>query len=175
MARMMHGMLKSMQTMEGFEPENAEEAEAFSKALEELASAMGSEGGSDSGGGSGARIEMPELEPTSDTFDCPEGTRERGAMPPRGFERWCELHDPSTGTVRHGGYASWHPNGQLREVGTYQYGEREGVWTRWYPSGGKQTQAEFQRGLQHGYLLTWDEFSRPQRRIRYHLGEPAGG
>jgi hypothetical protein len=178
MARMMHDMLQTMQNMEGFEPANEEEAEAFSKAMEELASAMGSEGGADKRGGGPAapkEIQMPELEPANDAFDCPEGTQERGAMPPRGFERWCELRDPSIGVVRHGGYASWHPNGQLREVGTYQHGEREGVWTRWYSSGGKQTQAEFQRGLQHGYLLTWDEFSRPERKIRYHLGEPVGG
>jgi hypothetical protein len=177
MARMMHDMLQTMQTMEGFEPGDEEEAQTFSKALEELASAMGSEGGSETGGGPAAPkgIRMPELEPANDVFDCPEGTQERGAMPPRGFERWCELRDPSIGVVRHGGYASWHPNGQLREVGVYQHGEREGVWTRWYSSGGKRTQAEFQRGLQHGYLLTWDEFSRPERKIRYHLGEPVGG
>ena len=177
MARMMHGMLQTMQNMEGFEPAEGEDAEAFSRALEELATAMGGDGAAKTGGGSGApsEVEMPELEPASDVFDCPEDTRERGAMPPRGFERWCERPSGSAGVVRHGGYASWHPNGQLREVGTYLYGEREGVWTRWYNSGGKQTQAEFQRGLQHGYLLTWDEFSRPQRRVQYNLGEPVGG
>jgi hypothetical protein len=175
MARMMHDMLQTMQGMEGYEPEEGEDTAAISQALAGLASAMG--GGAEAEAGSGApqEVEMPELEPASDVFDCPEGTRERGAMPPRGFERWCEQVDDSAGVVRHGGYASWHPNGQLREVGSYQYGEREGVWTRWYSSGGKQTQAEFQRGLQHGYLLTWDEFSRPQRKIRYNLGEPGGG
>jgi hypothetical protein len=176
MARMMRDMLSTMQNMEGLEPDDEEEAAAFSKALEELASAMGADGAAEAGGGSEtSEVDMPELQPADDAFDCPDGTRERGAMPPRGFERWCELRDSSTGVVRHGGYASWHPNGQLREVGVYQYGEREGVWTRWYSSGGKQTQAEFQRGLQHGYLLTWDEFSRPQRKTRYQLGEPVGG
>jgi hypothetical protein len=177
MARMIHGMLETMQNMEGFEPAEGEDAAALSRAMEELASAMGDGGaaGTDAGSGTQSEIEMPELEPASDVFDCPEGTRERGAMPPRGFERWCEQIDGSAGVVRHGGYASWHPNGQLREVGSYQYGQREGVWTRWYSSGGKQTQAEFQRGLQHGYLLTWDEFSRPQRKIEYQLGEPVGG
>lgn len=174
MARLMHDMLETMQGMEGFEPAEGEDAAALSQALSELASAMG-----EAGAGSDApraklpapEVEMPELEPASDVFDCPEGTQERGAMPPRGFERWCER----SGGVRHGGYASWHPNGQLREVGAYRYGDREGVWTRWYSSGGKQTQAEFQRGLQHGYLLTWDEFGRPERRVLYQLGEPAGG
>jgi hypothetical protein len=179
MARMMHDMLQKMQSMEGYESAEGEDAAAISRALSELASAMGGHGAAGGGAGAGSgvppHLDMPELEPASDVFDCPEGARERGAMPPRGFERWCERLDGSAGIERHGGYASWHPNGQLREVGTYQYGEREGVWTRWYSSGGKRTQAEFKRGLQHGFLLTWDEFSRPQRKIEYRLGEPMGG
>lgn len=113
--------------------------------------------------------------PVHETFVCPDGTEERGAAPPAGYERWCERRVEGLPAVRHGSYASWHKNGKLREFGTYYEGKRDGLWTRWYPSGGKRAQAQFQRGVQHGLLITWDEFGRKQREIAFRDGEPVGG
>jgi len=180
MRGMMRDMLEMMQGMSSFEMESGD-AEAMSKALEELGADFEAGGEiaavtSTSGGrAQSAMPEVDELETISENFECLQGARARGTSPPRGFERWCELVDSAGRVVRHGGYASWHRNGQLREAGIYQYGEREGVWTRWYISGGKETQAEFERGRQHGLLLTWDEIGRKRRQVRYEGGEPVGG
>jgi hypothetical protein len=180
MHELMGEMLETMQKMEGFEAAG-DDGEAMSKTLADLFAGLGDDDASSAAEGAGhdeAIEQMPDvktLETVSERFDCPEGTRERGAVPPRGFERWCELVDSASRIQRHGGYASWHRNGQLREVGLYQYGHRVGVWTRWYASGGKKTQAEFEGGEEHGILLTWDEFGRKQRQIFYQRGEPVGG
>jgi hypothetical protein len=117
---------------------------------------------------------VPERAPTSAFFECPEGTRERGARPPRGSERWCERLNPVRGRVRHGGYASWHRAGGLHETGRYRNGDRDGVWTRWYANGGMQAQAEFRDGLQHGFQIEWDESGRRKREIRFVEGKPVG-
>lgn len=180
MRRLMGEMFEKMQQMDSFEAEG-EDGETTSAALSDLFA--GSE--DDDANGDGDRAEaggaletLPDveaLEIVSERFDCPPGARERGAVPPRGFERWCEQVDSMGRIVRHGGYASWHRNGQLREVGLYEHDLRVGVWTRWYESGGKRTQAEFERGEEHGLLLTWDEFGRKQRQIVYQRGKPVGG
>ena len=117
---------------------------------------------------------MPERAPLSPFFECPDGTRERGAAPPDGFERWCQRPNPARGRIRHGGYASWHRNGQTHETGLYKDGDRHGVWTRWYEKGVQQTQAEFENGRQHGFQLDWNEAGRRLREIRFVNGEPAG-
>ncbi|MDH3520446.1 MAG: hypothetical protein OEM49_08320 [Myxococcales bacterium] len=174
-------MMETMQGMEGLEPSGAE-AEAMAQALEELSATLQQEierAPDAQTAPPGERAlppveDIPALESVSELFRCPEGTRERGAAPPRGFERWCERVDASRGRLHHGGYASWHPNGQLQEVGIYRDGERVGVWTRWHASGGKQTQAEFEDGVQHGLLLRWDEFGRQLDQIRYRQGTPLG-
>jgi len=176
MTRMLHEMMQTMQGMEGFETRGGDPG-GMSKALTQLAAAMGRDGESEAGGRGDAIspvIEVPELVSISELFECPEGTRERGAAPPSGFERWCERLDPAPGRVRHGGYASWHRNRLPHETGLYRNGDRVGVWTRWYASGGKQAQAEFRDGLQQGFQIDWDESGRRQREVRFVRGEPVG-
>jgi hypothetical protein len=176
MQRSMYEMLQTMQGMEGFE-EQGGDPEAMSNALAELAASMGRSGESAASEREGAPapvVEVPEMAPMSPFFECPEGTRERGARPPKAFERWCERQDPARGRIRHGGYASWHRNGQVHQTGRYEDGERHGVWTRWYEKGGQQTQAEFQNGRQHGFQLDWNESGVRLREIRFVKGEPVG-
>ena len=176
MRRMMSEMMQTMQGMEGFE-EQGGDRDAMSNALAELAAAVGRGGESAASEREGAPapvVEVPELELISPFFECSESTRERGARPPTGFERWCERQDPARGRIRHGGYASWHRNGQLHETGLYKDGDRHGVWTRWYEKGGQETQAEFENGRQHGFQLDWNEAGRRLREIRFVNGEPAG-
>jgi hypothetical protein len=176
MTRLMYGMVQKMQTMEGFEaPEG--DPDAMSRMLEQLSEAMGTNGESavgDDGRSAAPPLEAPELESISPYFECPEGTREGGAAPPLGFERWCEWSDPARGEVRHGGYASWHRNAGVHETGAFVSGKREGVWTRWNERGRMQTQAEFEDGLQHGFQIDWDESGTRLREIRFARGEPVG-
>lgn len=159
MTRQMQSMLETMRGMNSFESDG--DPEAMSRALSDLGRAAA---------GEGPAPDAQELRAVSATFACPEGTVERGAAPPAGSERWCER-----GGVRHGGYASWHADGDLRETGRYRDGERTGVWTRWFATGGKRAQAEFANGREHGLVRTWDEFGRPQQAARFHEGRPAGG
>ena len=175
MTRSLHEMMQTMQGMEGFETSG--DPDGISKALTMLTAAMGRGGESEASGRGdeiSPAIEVPELTSISERFACPEGTRERGAAPPNGFERWCERLDPALGKVRNGGYASWYPNRMLHETGLYRNGDRAGVWTRWYTSGSKQVQAEFRDGLQHGFQIDWGESGRRQREIRFVHGEPVG-
>jgi hypothetical protein len=175
MQRMMYEMMEEMQGMEGFEEQG--DPNAMAQAMKELAAAMGR--GGESAASEPERAippapEVPELAPVSPFFDCPEGTRERGARPPQDYERWCERRDPARGAIRHGGYASWHRSGQVHVTGLYQNGDRHGVWTRWYPNGTRETQAEFQNGRQHGFQLDWSESGLRLREVRFADGKPVG-
>lgn len=114
--------------------------------------------------------ELPELVAAPASFECPDGTRERGAEPPKGYERWCERDGR-----RHGGYVAWHRDGPVSATGTYADGERVGVWTRWFASGGKQAQAQFVDGREHGLVLTWDALGRPLQMARFLEGRPDDG
>mgnify|MGYP005839085051 CR=1 FL=1 len=118
----------------------------------------------------GTPRERPELAAVPPSFECPDGTREMGAGPPKGRERWCERDGR-----KHGGYAAWHRDGPVSVTGTYSDGERIGVWTRWFASGGKQAQAEFVDGREHGLVLTWDALGRPVQTARFLEGRPDGG
>jgi len=158
MARRMQSMLETMRRMNSFESEG--DPDAMSRALSKLGDAAAT----------GAAGDAQELEAVSPSFACPEGTVERGAAPPDGLERWCER-----GGVRHGGYASWFADGDLRETGRYRDGERTGVWTRWFATGGKRAQAEFAHDREHGLVVTWDEFGRLQQTARFREGRPADG
>jgi hypothetical protein len=176
MRRMLGEMLQTMQGMEGFEQKGGD-ADAMSRAIEELTASMGGNGESAAGEPEVAPapvVAVPELAPISPFFECPEGARERGARPPKSFERWCERQDPARGRIRHGGYASWYRNGQLHQTGLYKDGDRHGVWTRWFEKGGQQTQAEFQDGRQHGFQLDWNESGHRLREIRFANGVPVG-
>jgi hypothetical protein len=147
------------------------------RALAQLtASLEGDEGGpADDASRSGTPPgEVPELRSVSPWFECPDGTRERGAPPPHGFERWCERSGPAASTVRHGGYAKWHGNARIHETGIFVDGAREGVWTRWNARARIQTQAEFRGGLQHGFQIDWEESGVRSREVRFARGEPVG-
>ena len=176
MRRTMFEMMQTMQGMEGFEQQGGD-AGAMSKAMKELAASIGGSGesaASEREDAPAAVVEVPELAPISPYFECPAGTRERGARPPKGVERWCERQDPARGRIRHGGYASWHRNRRVHQTGLYKDGVRHGVWARWFEKGGQQTLAEFQDGRQHGFQLDWNESGRRLREIRFANGEPVG-
>jgi hypothetical protein len=99
---------------------------------------------------------------------CRPGTREQGAPPPGGLERWCANAD---GT-RDGWYTSWFENGQIASAGEYRGGLKVGVWTRWHENGKRRVQAEFEGNMQQGVLIAWDERGRKQGEAHYSMGRP---
>jgi len=109
-----------------------------------------------------------------DRPDCPKGTTQMGAGPPEGQKQWCERVGDGAG-VKHGWFASWHPNGERAVSGEYHDGLRIGVWTRWYEDGKKRAQAQFDRGLQDGLLVAWDDEGRVVMERHFRSGEPTAG
>lgn len=176
MSRLIFEMLQKMQHMEGFEASGGDPDE-MERALAQLSEQMASdtESPADDASRSGTTpTEAPELKTVSPWFECPDGTRQRGAAPPNGFERWCERSDPAAGKVRHGGYAKWRRNSRIHETGIFVDGRREGVWTRWNERARVQTQAEFRGGLQHGFQVDWEASGQRIRQVRFARGEPVG-
>jgi len=102
--------------------------------------------------------------------DCPDGGRERGDGPPRGYARWCEKSGPF-GVQRHGPYATWHPSGAMKEEGEYRDGRQHGRWTVWTAQGGKESEGEYRNGLKHGRWTTWERGERTEGEYQYGLRE----
>jgi hypothetical protein len=62
---------------------------------------------------------------------CPEGSKLRGAAPPKALLVWCANDIGSA----HGRWTEWHRNGAVKADGAYEDGKRHGAWTEWTPSG----------------------------------------
>ena len=174
MRRLILESLQKVQHMEGLESSDGDLRGNLRALMQLTADLEDDEDGADAVGSHASAAEPHQLRSVSPLFECPEGTRERGAAPPQGFERWCERPGPGPDGIRHGGYASWHLNARMHETGIYVDGEREGVWTRWNERARLQTQAEFRRGVQHGFQIDWDESGNRRRELRFAQGEPVG-
>lgn len=115
---------------------------------------------------------IPRADDFPSRVECEDGTRAAGAgPPPAGDEMWCERTD--TG-LRHGWYLAWHQNGQLREAGVYENGERQGSWTRFWNTGAPQARTRFEGGRQDGVLRRWDARGQPLEESVWKDGQPAG-
>jgi len=99
---------------------------------------------------------------------CPDGGRERGDAPPRGYARWCEKSGPF-GVPHHGPYATWHPSGATKEEGEYLDGWQQGRWTVWTAQGSKESEGEYRNGLKHGRWTTWERGERTEGEYQYGL------
>ncbi len=82
---------------------------------------------------------------------CPDGARLVGAVPPEGFEVWCERSD---GT-RDGVHVRWHTNGREAFEGHYEDGVLEGEVTEWFPSGRRWRETVYD----HGQRRSWTRWT----------------
>lgn len=65
---------------------------------------------------------------------------------------WVAPH-PRNGTTT----TYWEGTGQVREVGEYVNGLREGAWKEFWPNGQQKQDYEWSAGLKHGHELDWAE------------------
>jgi len=92
--------------------------------------------------------DAPEVEDNYDdmalsgTITCPDGTELVDEFDGNG-DRFCVL---KTTKARHGPYAIWYPNGQVRDAGPYSQGMREGAWSHWSKDGKKETITHYSEG-----------------------------
>lgn len=122
---------------------------------------------------------VPLREEVARSFQCPPGAQRMGAVPPEGFEAWCELPDQLPERRRHGlalswyddgglsrmttsdhgrldgPYVQWHRNGKPAVAGRYRADQRDGTWTVWFESGQREEQCGYERDVQHGPFATW--------------------
>ena len=81
----------------------------------------------------------------------------------------------STGKpIKHGGYAAWHPNGQMRMKGEYKYDMPVGTFTWWYANGQKSLEGDYIDGKQEGEWSWWHENGQRSIRGFFATGNPEG-
>ena len=131
---------------------------------------------------------------SGDHLDCPEGAHAEGAPPPKGYEHYCALPD---GTP-HGPYRAFHPNGRLKQQGTYEKGKKTGKWIAWhengktsrvgafeddletgewtffYESGEKMAEGEFEKGKKHGEWRLYYDTGKPKAEEEWAEGRLEG-
>jgi antitoxin component YwqK of YwqJK toxin-antitoxin module len=99
---------------------------------------------------------------------CPEGAKLSGKRP-KDRQVYC------VGTNgMHGPSATFHDNGKLLELGSYDQGKREGLWTSWSPDGKKLFEAAYHRGNLHGPFTRWHPGGAKAEEGTYRDGRPDG-
>jgi hypothetical protein len=149
---------------------------------------------------SGAATAEPPLarEAAAVPFACPKGAERVGALPPDGFEVWCELPDRMPDRRRDGPwrtfydggslakesrfaegkldgpFVEWHRNGRPARAGSWKEGEREGVWTIWWESGALEEVCAYQKGDRHGRFASFWPGGKRKAEGRYCRGLQCG-
>ncbi|MDH3719261.1 MAG: hypothetical protein OES79_14170, partial [Planctomycetota bacterium] len=81
----------------------------------------------------------------------------------------------ATGDVtKHGRWISWHPNGEKRSEGVYEYGLREGEFVWWFANRQKRLVGSFQSGKPQGLWIWWHENGQKASKGEYTDGKPTG-
>lgn len=73
--------------------------------------------------------------------------------------------------VNDGRLTVWHPNGQVRSVGTWVGGQKHGRFTHWHANGQKARELAYDQGQAHGLVREWDENGRLVRDERWAAGQ----
>ena len=56
----------------------------------------------------------------------------------------------STAQFKDGPYLEYHETGEIKIVGEYKNGQREGLWSSWYTNGELQSELNYEKGLEDG-------------------------
>jgi len=104
------------------------------------------------------------------TWKCPKGTRKAGALPPKGYEIWCER--PTR--VRHGPFLRWDSDGRKRVFGYYLDQKKSGRWIFWFPSGWKSAEQAFKNDQKDGIEKTWYSSGQLKSTREYKEGHAHG-
>lgn len=75
------------------------------------------------------------------------------------------------GTVLHGQFRSFHPSGQLREMGRFNHGLKDGEWRYWNDQGRIQLVQRWRAGRLHGIEQRSNEKGELATRTKYRNGQ----
>ena len=75
------------------------------------------------------------------------------------------------GTVLHGDYKAYHPNGQLQTAGCFKKGLKHGEWRSWRSDGNLEWIERWRSGRLHGNVEYIDPQGRLKETVRYRSGE----
>ncbi len=92
-------------------------------------------------------------------FSCPVGTERRGAVPPDGFEVWCERPGNPPGAARDGPARTYYDDGGLAKSTAFRDGLPHGPSVEWYRDGGPARAGLYQDGKKEGTWTAWYEGS----------------
>lgn len=59
--------------------------------------------------------------------------------------------------MEHGKYTSWFDNGEIKMIGSYEFGDYHGTWTAYFENGNKEYERHYHNGKKIGTWTTWDE------------------
>lgn len=71
-----------------------------------------------------------------------------------------------------GKWSSWYANGNKKESGLYEEGEKKSPWTSWFPNGQKKCEINYQNNKKHGTYTEWNIEGKLIKEIGYVNGEP---
>jgi antitoxin component YwqK of YwqJK toxin-antitoxin module len=107
----------------------------------------------------------------SAAVSCPPGTTLVVHELPQGKEERCFL---GRSGKRHGPFQTYYGNGNLRQAGTYRYGEPQGVWNYYYPTGQKRMEGNWRFGKAQGPWTYWHENGTRESSGRFRNGKREG-
>ena len=116
----------------------------------------------------------PAAEAAKAPFDCPAGTELRGALPPEGFEVWCERMSEPPERRREGPWRSYYDDGRLAKAGAYRAGKLDGPFTEWHRNGRPARSGAYAGGEREGRFTIWFESGRVEEACSYDRGEKHG-
>lgn len=116
----------------------------------------------------------PAREADRAPFTCPAGTERQGALPPDGFEAWCEKPDEPPERRREGPWRSYYDDGSLARAGAWRAGKRDGPFTAWHRDGKPAEHGTYAAGEREGPYTIWYESGRVEERCTYDRGEKHG-
>ncbi|MCP4191663.1 MAG: hypothetical protein GY768_13645 [Planctomycetaceae bacterium] len=76
---------------------------------------------------------------------------------------------------KHGRWIAWHPNGQLRFSGEYQFNRPSGEFTWWFTNGQKSLVGSYRDGEKTGKWVWWHESGAKSIEGHYEQGSPVDG
>jgi antitoxin component YwqK of YwqJK toxin-antitoxin module len=71
-------------------------------------------------------------------------------------------------------YLTWYENGQKKNEGNYNNGEKVGKWTYWFDSGKKEKEETYKNGKNDGKVTSWFDSGKKEKEETYKNGNPDG-
>ena len=82
-----------------------------------------------------------------DQVHCPSGTQRIGKPPPEDLVQWCQKRGADGIPVFHGPWRKSYSSGAIREVGSYELGQKQGAWEYFSEQGHSLVVVEFDHGV----------------------------